>query len=149
MQRLYWSNGLVLHSKPTRSCAVLVTCGRTSTKARTQAERASKQDFTTTTTTTSTTHILPPPPRTAHHAPPPPPPVQLSCSSSSSSSHPTPHSPSTAIRRCTAPPTPTRLSVHWPWHCPHHTPLSKFDKANFINTRLAGTKQPCRTLSIP
>lgn len=148
MQRLYWSNGLVLHSKPTRSCAVLVTCGRTSTKARTQAERASKQDFTTT-TTTSTTHILPPPPRTAHHAPPPPPPVQLSCSSSSSSSHPTPHSPSTAIRRCTAPPTPTRLSVHWPWHCPHHTPLSKFDKANFINTRLAGTKQPCRTLSIP
>lgn len=148
MQRLYWSNGLVLHSKPTRSCAVLVTCGRTSTKARTQAERASKQDFTT--TTTSTTHILPPPPRTAHHAPPPPPPVQLSCSSSSSSSsHPTPHSPSTAIRRCTAPPTPTRLSVHWPWHCPHHTPLSKFDKANFINTRLAGTKQPCRTLSIP
>lgn len=148
MQRLYWSNGLVLHSKPTRSCAVLVTCGRTSTQARTQAERASKQDFTTT-TTTSTTHILPPP-RTAHHAPPPPPPVQLSCSSSSSSSsHPTPHSPSTAIRRCTAPPTPTRLSVHWPWHCPHHTPLSKFDKANFINTRLAGTKQPCRTLSIP
>lgn len=148
MQRLYWSNGLVLHSKPTRSCAVLVTCGRTSTQARTQAERASKQDFTT--TTTSTTHILPPPPRTAHHAPPPPPPVQLSCSSpSSSSSHPTPHSPSTAIRRCTAPPTPTRLSVHWPWHCPHHTPLSKFDKANFINTRLAGTKQPCRTLSIP